>query len=200
MNKKIGMYGSIVNICAVTGFALCMLFGTAIGSYLVCMFIALSFIPLTCAFAAFSSKENKAAGYTSIIFAGAYAVFILLVYFGQLTAVRLNNLNEQATQILDYQKFGLFFSYDLLGYSLMALSTFFAGLTIVPKTKADKWLKALLLIHGIFFVCCIIMPMLGLFNKDLQGAAWIGTAILLFWCAYFVPVGVLSFLHFKKEA
>ena len=42
---------------------------------------------------------------------------------------------------------GLLFSYDLLGYGMMALSTFFIGLTIKPKNKKDKWLKYLMMIH-----------------------------------------------------
>ena len=199
MNRKIGMFRSIISICAVIGFALCMLIGTNFGSYLVCMFIAFSFVPMICSFAMYSHTEKKVAGYTAMIFSGAYAVFILMVYFGQVTAVRIDNLNEQAAQILNYQEFGLYFSYDLLGYGLMALSTFFAGFTIDPKTKADKWLKWLLLIHGIFFISCFVMPMLGLFNKNMNGTTWIGTAVLMFWCVYFIPVGFLSFLHFKNK-
>ena len=71
--------------------------------------------------------------------------------------MRLEGLNEQATQIIDYQKIGLFFSYDLLGYGFMALSTFFAGLTMKAK-KPDKWLKCLLMIHGVFFIACLVIP------------------------------------------
>lgn len=47
---------------------------------------------------------------------------------------------------------GLFFSLDLLGYALMSLATFFAGLTVEPKDKPSKWLRALLMIHGVFFI------------------------------------------------
>jgi hypothetical protein len=176
-----------------------MLLGSNFGSYFVCMFIAFSFVPMMCAFCTYSTQENRAAGYTSMIFSGIYAVLILLVYFAQVTAVQLDGLNEQALQIIDYSKFGLFFSYDLLGYGLMALSTFFAGLTIKPMSKSDKWLKWLLIIHGIFFICCFIMPMLGLFSTEMQGVDWIGTAILMFWCVYFAPIGVLSFLYFKNK-
>ena len=152
MNKKIGMYSSVINICSVAAFAICMLVGFDFGNYLVCMFIAFSFVPMMCAFNQYSSQERKVAGYASMIFAGVYAVIILLVYFAQVTAVRNDGLGEQALQIIDYQKFGLFFSFDLLGYGLMALSTFFAGLTIEVKSKSDKWLKRLLIIHGVFFV------------------------------------------------
>ncbi|WP_326975447.1 hypothetical protein [Caproicibacter sp. BJN0012] len=199
MNKKIGMISSIINLFAVIGFALCMLIGTSFGSYLICMFIAFSFVPMICTFAIYSPMEKKAAGYTAMIFSGAYAVFVLMVYFGQVTAVRLDNLNEQASQILNYQRFGLFFSYDLLGYGLMALATLFAGFTIEPRSKADKWLKWLLLMHGIFFIGCFVIPILGLFSKSMNGAVWVGTAVLMVWCIYFIPIGILSFLHFKRN-
>ena len=141
MNRKIGMASSIINLFAVAGFALCMLFGFLPGTYLTSMFIAFSFVPMMCAFHHYAAQDKNVAGLISMIFSGMYAVMILLVYFAQVTAVRLDGLNEQAMQIIDYQKFGLFFSYDLLGYGLMALSTFFAGLTVIPKSMPDKWLR-----------------------------------------------------------
>lgn len=88
------------------------------------------------------------------------------------------------------------FNYDLLGYGIMALATFFAGLTIKPQKKADRWLKNLLLIHGVFFISCLIVPMLGVFKAD--GPAWVGVAALEFWCLYFCPISVLSLLHFAR--
>jgi hypothetical protein len=199
MNRKIGMLSSIVNLLAVVGFAICMLIGTDFGSYLISMFIAFSFVPMIGAFAAYSSKAKKAAGYTAMVFAGVYAVLVRIVDFAQVTTVQLDILTEQAAEILDYQRFGLFFNLDLLGYGLMALATFFAGVTIEPDTKADKWLRGLLLVHGVFFISCLILPMLGLFSQDLQGADWIGTAVLVFWCVYFAPISSLSFLHFKNK-
>lgn len=71
--------------------------------------------------------------------------------------------------ILDYSRGGLFFSYDLLGYGMMALSTFFVGLTIDAKSKADKWLKYLMIIHGVFFFSCFIMPMTGVISSTASG-------------------------------
>jgi hypothetical protein len=198
MNRKIGMVSSIINVCAVTAFALCMLFGFLFGSYLSSIMIAFSFVPLICAFATYGESNTKVAGYTAMIFAGMYAVVILLVYFAQMTTVRLESLTEQADTLINYQKFGLFFNYDLLGYCFMALSTFFAGLTVDVKTKSDKALKWLLLIHGIFAVSCFVIPILGVFSSDMQGADWIGTAVLEFWCVYFIPIGILACLHFKR--
>lgn len=200
LNRNIGMYSALINIGCVAAFSLCMAIGAVFGSYLASMFIAFSFVPLMCTFCAYSAPENRVAGYTSTIFAGMYAVIILLVYFAQVTAVRLDALSEQALLILDYSNFGLFFHYDLLGYGMMALSTFFAGLTITPNTKADRWLKRLLMIHGVFFFSCLLLPMLGLFRAGMQGADWIGTAALEVWCAFFIPVGILSFSHFRRKA
>ena len=62
------------------------------------------------------------AAYVGMTFAGIYAVFVLLVYFAQTTSVRFEELDGVALRILDYSQGGLFFSYDLLGYGMMAVS------------------------------------------------------------------------------
>lgn len=196
MNRKIGMYSSIINLLAVMGFAISMLLGLNEGSYFSSMLIAFSFVPMICGYAYFSDKSRKLAGYIGMAFAGMYAVIVLFVYFAQITTVRMGGLTEQAYALLDFQQFGLLFNMDMLGYALMALATFFAGLTIHADLKADKWLKSLLMIHGIFFVSCLICPMLGWMKAD--GPAWIGIAVLEFWCLYFCPISVLSFLHFSR--
>lgn len=196
MNQKIGAYGSVVNFIAVICFALSMLFGFDYGSYFFSMFIAFSFVLMMCGYAYFAAKEVKLAGYVSVTFAAIYTAIILLVYFAQLTTVRLSDLTQQAAILLDFQKSGLLFNYDLLGYAVMSLAALFAGLTITSRTKADRWLKYLLMIHGVFFISCLIAPMLGLFKAD--SPRWIGVAVLEFWCLYFCPIGILSYLHFQK--
>ncbi len=196
MNKKIGVYGSIVNFIAVICFALSMLFGFNYGSYFSSMFIAFSFVLMMCGYTYLAEKETKLAGYVSVVFSAIYAAIILLVYFAQLTTVRLNELTQQAAKLLDFQQCGLLFNYDLLGYAVMSLATFFAGLTVTSQTKADRLLKYLLMIHGLFFISCLIAPMLGLFKAD--SPTWVGVAVLEFWCLYFCPISILSFLHFSN--
>lgn len=197
INKKIAMYGSCTNFIAVTCFAICMLFNFDCGSYFFSMFIAFSFVVMACGYAYFAEKETKLAGYASVAFSAIYASIILLVYFAQLTTVRLDNLTQQAASILDFQQSGLLFNYDLLGYGVMSLSTLFAGLTIKPQRKIDTWLRYLLMVHGVFFISCLIIPMLGVFKTG--SPKWIGIAVLEFWCAYFCPIGILSFLHFRNR-
>lgn len=194
MSKKIGLYSSVVNLSSVICFALSMLFGFDSGSYFFSMFIAFSFVPMVCGYAHFSEKKNKLAGYISVAFAAIYAAIILLVYFAQLTTVRLNDLTPQAAALLDFQQCGLLFNYDLLGYAVMSLAAFFAGLAVNQQTKADRFLKYLLMVHGVFFISCLFFPMRGVFKAD--SPAWIGVAVLEFWCIYFCPIGILSCLHF----
>ena len=196
MNKKIGVYGSITNFIAVICFALSMLFGFNYGSYFSSMFIAFSFVLMMCGYAYFAEKEVKLAGCVSAAFSAIYTAIILLVYFAQLTTVRLNDLTQQAAVLLDFQQCGLLFNYDLLGYGVMSLATFFAGLTKKPQSKIDKWLKYLLMVHGVFFISCLSIPMLGVFKTD--SPTWIGIAVLEFWCLYFCPISILSFLHFSN--
>lgn len=190
------MWSSVINVIAVISFAISMLFDFAFGSYFSSMFIAFSFAAMMCGYACFAEKEVKLSGYISMAFAAVYVTIILLVYFTQLTTVRLNDLTQQAAILLDFQQCGLLFNYDLLGYAVMSLATFFAGLTVTSRTKADRWLKYLLMVHGVFFISCLIIPMLGVFKAD--SPTWIGVAILEFWCLYFCPVSILSFLHFSN--
>lgn len=197
MNKMIGAAGALIDLIAVLGFAASMLLGLNNVSYFCSMFIAFGFVIMMCGFLHFAVPERRTAGYAAVAFAATYAAIILIVYFTQLTTVRLAGLTEQARELLDFQQMGLFFSLDLLGYALMSLATFFAGLTVEPKDKPTKWLRALLMIHGVFFISCLVMPMLGVFQAD--GPAWIGVAVLEFWCAYFCPVAALAFHYFRGQ-
>ena len=134
-------------------------------------------------------------------FACLYGVFINLVYFTQLTTVANKTASTEVLKILSYQSLGsLMFNLDLFGYGMMAISTLLIGIAINPKNKSDKWLKALLMIHGIFAPACVIMPMLNIFNSHMGASGdFIGIIVLLIWCIYFIPIGILSIAHFKKN-
>ncbi|MCM1537118.1 MAG: hypothetical protein NC254_01825 [bacterium] len=200
MNRIIARTGAVIVTISVLLFAVCMLIPFDFGSYFVCMLLPIGYIMLTVGICHEADENHRAAANAGMIFAAIYAVLVFLVYYAQTTAVRLDPLDGQAMQILDYSRGGLFFSYNLLGYGMMALSTFFVGLTIHAKTKADTWLKYLMMIHGIFFFGCFIMPMTGIFRSMANGETNIGGVIALeFWCAYFTPVGILSILHFRKK-
>lgn len=198
MNKRLGMIGSIINTITVFLFALFLLIDFKFGYFFVCIFLSLSFIMMIAALENECSEENKVAGKIALILAGIYSTLIMIVYFTQCTSVINDNLSKETLKVLDYSNMGLMFNLDLLGYAIMALSTFFIGLTLNIKNKKDKVLKYLLLIHGIFFISCLIMPMTGVFANG-SGSNSIGGVIALeIWCIYFLPIGILSYLHFNN--
>ena len=200
VNKKTGVISSIVNVISVVGFAVSMLVGIDFCQYLFSVFIAFSFVTMMCCYGFYADSSRKIPGICAAVFSAIYAAIIFIVYFSQLTTVRYSELGEQAAMLLDFKRFGLMFNYDLLGYAIMGLSTFFAGLTVIPKSKADKWTKYLLMVHGVFFFSCLIVPMLGVFKPKADGSdSLTGVILLECWCVYFIPTGILSALHFSRK-
>ena len=199
LNRMISKTGSAMVTVTVLLFAIFLIINYSMGSYFVCLILPTGFIMMTAGLHNECGSDRKVAADTGLILAAVYAAFIMLVYFAQLTTVKNEQLNEQAANLLEFGRFGLIFNYDLLGYGVMALSTFFTGLSMKPKDKADKWLRTLLMIHGVFYFSCTFMPITGMFARMSSGGDGIGGRLaLVAWCIYFLPVGILSFLHFHS--
>lgn len=199
MNRIIPRIGAAIVTITVFLFAVFILTGFSGGQYLVCSFLPPGYIMLSAGFQHESDSDRRVSANIGMIIAAVYAVLVLLVYFSQLTYVRLESLTEQAESILLFLPGSLMFCYDLLGYGMMSLSTFFIGLSMKPQKKPDKWLRYLMMIHGVFFLGCFFMPMTGVFSTASGSDGIGGNIALLFWCAYFIPIGVLSYKHFGKE-
>ena len=199
LNKMIPKVGSAIVTVTVFLFALFLIINYSMGSFFVCLILPIGFIMMTAGLHNEIESDRKVAANIGLILAGVYSTFIMLVYFTQLTTVNNEQLTEQAANLLEMGKCGLIFNFDLLGYGVMALSTFFTGLSMKAKNKADKWLKAFMMIHGVFYFSCTFMPITGIFSKMSSGGDGLGGRLaLVAWCVYFLPVGILSFLHFKK--
>ncbi|HHW01008.1 MAG TPA: hypothetical protein GXX36_15850 [Clostridiaceae bacterium] len=203
-NTTIGKIGSAITGLAVLAFAISMLVGlfsdTLFVSCLVSIFIAIGFLPFMIALYSLNEdKDKKASGIAGIGFAIVYAVLIFIVYYAECTTVRINTgLSKEILSIISFGYTGsLFFNYDLLGYAFMALATFFVGSGMNVDDKLDKFLKALLMIHGIFFIGCFFIPMFPLFSAETSSI--VGTIILEIWCIYFLPVCVLGYRYFNKH-
>ena len=200
MNKLIPKIGAGIVTVTVFLFAVFLIVGFSFGYYFVCMLLPIGYILTAAGLHHESDADRHVPASIGLVFSALYAALIFLVYFAQTTSVRLGGLSDQALAILDFRRGGLIFNYDLLGYGMMALSTFFIGLSMTPKNKPDRWLKALLMIHGVFFFGCFLMPMTGVFSAMASGETSSGGVIaLVAWCAYFLPVGILAFIHFAKK-
>ena len=200
LNKTIAKVGSEIVTVTVFLFALFLMINYSMGSFFVCLILPLGFIMMTAGLHNECENDRRVAANIGLVLAAVYCTFIMLVYFTQLTTVNNEQLTEQATNLLTMGKCGLIFNFDLLGYGIMALSTFFTGLSMKAENKADKWLKAFMMIHGVFYFSCTFMPITGVFSKMSSGGDGLGGRLaLVAWCVYFLPVGILSFLHFRKR-
>ena len=199
-NKKVSKAGSAIVTLTVFLFAVFLIIDFSMGSYFVCLILPIGFIMMTAGLHNECEVDRKVAANVGLILAAVYGTFIMLVYFAQLTTVNNEQLSEQAANLLEFRRLGLIFNYDLLGYGVMALSTFFTGLSMKPKNRTDKWLSALLMIHGVFYFSCTFMPITGLFARMSSGGNGLGGRIaLVVWCVYFLPIGILSYLHFNNR-
>lgn len=200
MNRQISRIGAAIVTVTVFLFALFLILDFSFGSYFVCMLLPIGYIMMGAGLCHEAGEAGRVPATIGMTFAAIYATLILLVYFAQTTSVRLDGLGDEALGVLDFRRGGLIFNYDLLGYGMMALSTFFLGLSMKAADGGDVWLKRLMLIHGAFFISCFILPMTGMFSSMAGGETSRGGAMaLVAWCAYFLPIGMLAYRHFGNE-
>ena len=135
LNKTLSKTGSAIVTVTVFLFALFLLIDFSMGSYFVCLILPIGFIMMTGGLQNECESDRKTAANIGLILAAVYGTFIMLVYYSQLTTVHNEQLNEQAAKLLKFNKFGLIFNYDLLGYGVMALSTFFTDVLRRRRTR-----------------------------------------------------------------
>jgi hypothetical protein len=155
---------------------------------------------MACSFSATAGGNRLVAAQAGIGFGILYCGFATAVYFIQLTTVLHGTGSPEILKMLTYQELGsVMFNLELLGYGLMAVSTFFLGLAVTASNTPTRWLKIMLVAHGTFAPVCVAMPMLGLFGSMSRTAgAMIGVGMSFVWCAYFLPLAILAFFYFQK--
>jgi len=203
-NKQLGKLSAWTAAAATFLFAVTMLLAdkTLSGnlSYASSMLISLGYLGLACAFFVRASTDRKAAATLGMVLAGAYFAFINLVYFTQLTTVLRGSAAADVLDAITYSPGTWFFNLDLFGYGIMSLSTFFIGLSLIPVTRAEKWMRGLMLAAGIFALFSILMPLLNLFSGNGgSGDEIYGILAMEFWCLYFIPLAVLAAGYFRKN-
>ena len=170
LNRMIPKAGAAIVTVTVFLFAAFEIINFSMGSFFVCLILPIGFIMMTAGLHNECESDRKVAANIGMVFAAVYCVLIMFVYFTQLTTVKNEQLN------------------------------FFTGLSMKAGNKTDKWLKALMMIHGVFFFSCTFMPMTGMFLKMSSGGDGLGGRLaLVTWCVYFLPIGVLAYRHFGAQ-
>jgi hypothetical protein len=201
LNRNVGLWSSVAVTASVVLFASCMIVGQDYGAYAMSMLIAWGYVLMVCSFSATSRATETVAAQAGVAFGVLYAGFVTTVYFVQLTTVLHQSAGTDILKVLTYRELGsLMFNLDLLGYGLMSISTFFIGLTVIRSNGASRWLRWLLIVHGVFAPMCVALPIIDVFTAMPRSSGdATGIAVLLFWCAYFTPVGVLAIRHFAAS-
>jgi hypothetical protein len=191
-NKQtFGKISAIINVCAMVGIAVFMPFESLTAwAFLFIIIFALSCVPLMCAFAQAGKPNKRAAGYASMAFAAMSAVFFILTF---LAIVSHEPLDEP---------FSISILYWVTAYYMMALSAFFAGLTIDTKPSYDKAKRAvpkvvlkILLMINIAYAIILTIVLIGADTMSFE----LAVTIQELWCVYYIWVGALSIVYFMEK-
>ena len=203
MNARFGKISALITAIGVLSFAISMILGfftpTIFFSCFSSMIIAFGFLPLMASLASVNhDPQTRAIGMSGVAFGVVYVLLVFLVYYAQCTTVRMNaSLGTESLSIISYSHIGsLFFNYDLLGYGMMALSTFLIGFTIRPIGKQALALRMMLWLHGLFFLPCFILPMFPIFTPSSDSL--MSVIMLECWCAFFLPLCWLCRRYFAR--
>lgn len=200
MNRKMGIIACGTALLCTLLFALGLLTGSDALSFTVCLVLSWAYVLAACAFTAFVPPQRAAVALGGVATAVLYALLINLVYFTQLTTVAQGAAAPEVLGALRMLPGTWMFALDILGYGIMGLSTLLIGCALVPEGRAEALLRRLLMLHGIFFPICVVMPMTGIFAGG-ESSGWMasGAPVLLVWCVYFAPVMALGTRYFAKK-
>jgi hypothetical protein len=196
---------TVLSFGAAAGTAICALvFGVSlilrmsnVIDYVSSMGIAICFLALTVAHDTVVS-EHAVYARLAVAFACVYCTLVCLVYFTQLSFVRL--AQEPGPGVLSIVSFEpprtVFFAIDMLGYFFMSLSVCCMGLTLPGGS-----LKRLFIILGLWGATCIAVPLLPFMydesaDKDSSEA---GIASLVVWTLFFVPLMTMLANYYRQE-
>ena len=125
-----------------------------------------------------------------------YCTMACIVYYTQLSYVRLGSPSQEALALVSYSHTGsALFAIDLLAYFFMSLSVLCLGLSV----KDDKRLARLLVAMGIWGGTCIVVPLLPFFyQQDKSGSDAFGVAVLSIWSIMFFPLMIMLAKYYQR--
>ena len=180
-------------------------------SVLICMPLAWSYLCLTLG-SKYSSIPNSATknlffADMAIAFAIMYCTCNSIVYYVNVTFVE-NARDTVAVgavlSVVQQPPPSAFFSIEILGYTYLGISTIFLAYSILDSAKSTQSNTMLLLvfvwIHGITSVVGFIIPFCDFVyktEKDDENDEFY-VFILLGWCAIFIPICIMLFLHYRR--
>jgi hypothetical protein len=166
-------------------------YGSSIG-------IAICFLIMVISNDAFVSDNNRFFSNLSKSFATIYCTLICIVYYTQISFVRLGSPSAEALSIVAYSPpKTAYFALDILGYCFMSMSVLFFAFTIV----GNRLLKTSMIIVGVWGITSIIVPLLPFLYENSDSSSDVfGVIVLSLWSILFIPISVLLALYFHKNS
>jgi hypothetical protein len=159
--------------------------------------IAICFLIMVISNDAFVTENNRIFSNLSKSFAIIYCTLICIVYYTQISFVRLGSPSTEVLSIVAYSPpKTAYFALDILGYFFMSISVLFLSFTV----EGNRLLKTSLLIMGIWGLTCVIVPLLPFLyeNSDKESDIF-GVIVLSLWSILFIPLSVLLAMNFHKN-
>ena len=201
--SKAGKISSLIaGVCTVL-FGLLIILDFAVKTilfqFIVCFLLAVSYVVAANSLCSLAGLKAKLWGRLAASFAIMYAVYICLVYYSQLTVIRLGLVPRDALPLIEFKPGTWLFAVDMLGYTFLALSTLAASFLFNGKGLEGK-IKAFLIVHGALAIPVSLFPALPLFDtaQAVQSASIGGAFALLAWCVVFAPICFLLVRYFSS--
>lgn len=164
--------------------------------YAASMGIALCYLSTAVANYEFTPRQDRIYSRLSIVFGSIYCTMVCIVYYTQLSFVRLGSASLEILSIVAFEPpRTVFFAIDMLGYFFMSLSVLCLGLT-VSAGPLNKMLNIL----GVWGSSCIIMPLLPfVYREDAdEASSQSGVNALIIWCMVYTPIMSMLALHYRN--
>ncbi len=169
--------------------------------YAASLLLAISVVIMMACFHRSTPDELRIYGLLAVLAAVIYAPLCISNYFLQLSVVALNplGLSSDVMKLIDFRPGSATFALDMLGYTFLCLSTLAAGFALTAQR--DRALRALCFFHGAIALPTFAAPIMsGIFASPAGQTNDVGSYVLLFWCAVFLPIALLFGSYFKEAA
>jgi hypothetical protein len=169
-------------------------------SYAVCLLLPLSYVVQCVSHRHVIPAEGALFAELAVVFAAMYCACICVVYYTQLTFVRLGKPSPDALSVVQYPPPSAFFAVDILAYTFLGISTLFVALSI--EDSESRALKTALFVHFVQAIVGFAIPLTPMVwgpPKEDDGDDFNWMVPLYGWCLVFSICCGLHWQRFRRK-
>ena len=190
---RVGMWSSAITGLITLLFA--FLLNVPYWDCFICMPLAISYIFIT-----IGNKYTVTGGKivfadATVVLAAIYCTCGSIVYFVQISFVRLADASPEALSVVQQYPPSAFFAIDMLAYTFLGISTVFLAISLNDNNKI---LKVLCMLNGAAAIVGFCNPLMTFVYESANENDTTFNVILYGWCALFIPICILLWNHFYQ--